>query len=148
MNLDDVIEWVQIADEDLYSAQMLNELVRKPYETICYHCAQALEKYLKGYLTYNNILPQKTHNLLVLLEFCVEKDNRFESIRTECGILNRFTNEIRYPHRIEIKIEDVNYSLNAVTMIRDFEPMKNLRTLIAKETESENEINKNKAPSV
>jgi HEPN domain-containing protein len=95
MNADDVIEWMQIADEDLYSAQMLNELIRKPYEIICYHCAQALEKYLKSYLTYNNIIPQKTHNLLVLLELCVEKDNRFEDIRTECGILNRFTNEIR-----------------------------------------------------
>jgi hypothetical protein len=50
-------------------------------------------------------------------------------------VLNRFTNEIRYPHRIEIKTEDVNYSLNAVTMIRDFEPIKNLRMLIIKETE-------------
>jgi HEPN domain-containing protein len=143
MNIDDVMEWIQIADEDLYSAQMLNELVRKPYETICYHCAQALEKYLKGYLTYNNIIPQKTHNLLALLELCVEKDNSFESIRSECGILNRFTNEIRYPHRIEIKIEDVNYALNAMAMIRDFEPIQNLRILVIQETEKEIEINKN-----
>ena len=135
MNIDDVIEWVQIADDDLYSAQMLNELVRKPYEIICYHCAQALEKYLKGYLTYNDIIPQKTHNLLILLELCAAKDSRFESIRAECGVLNRFTNEIRYPHKMEIKLEDVNYSLNAVSMIRDFEPMKNLRTLIIQETE-------------
>jgi hypothetical protein len=49
--------------------------------------------------------------------------------------MNWFANEIRYPHRIEIKIEDVNYSLNAVASIRDFEPIKNLRTLIIKETE-------------
>ena len=46
MNIDDVIEWIQIADDDLYAAQMLNELVRKPNEIICYHCAQAIEKYL------------------------------------------------------------------------------------------------------
>jgi hypothetical protein len=83
----------------------------------------------------NDIIPRKTHNLLVLLELCIEKDNRFENIRTECGILNRFATEIRYPHRIEIKIEDVNYSLNAVSRIRDLEPMKDLRTFIIKETE-------------
>jgi HEPN domain-containing protein len=139
MNIDDVIEWIQIADDDLYSAQMLHELVRKPYEIICYHCAQAVEKYLKGNLTYNDVIPPKTHNLLVLLELCAEKDNHFESIRTECGVLNRFTNEIRYPHRMEIKIEDVHYSLNAATMIRNFDPIKNLRVLAIKE----NEINQN-----
>jgi HEPN domain-containing protein len=68
MKISDVIEWLQIAEEDFYAAQVLNEAVRKPYEIICYHCAQAIEKYLKGYLSYNGILPQKTHNLLLLLE--------------------------------------------------------------------------------
>jgi HEPN domain-containing protein len=143
MKIKDVIEWIQIADEDLYSAQMLNELVRKPYEIICYHCAQAVEKYLKGYLTSYDIVPQRTHNLFVLLELCMEKDIRFESIRTECGLLNRFTNEVRYPHRIEIRIEDVHYSLNAAAMIRDFESIKSLRTLISTETEKDDEIGKN-----
>ena len=130
MKINDVIEWIQIADDDLYSAKTLNESVRKPYEIICYHCAQATEKYLKGYLAYNDIIPQKTHNLLFLLEICVEKDNSFEIIRTECGLLNRFTNEIRYPHRIEIKEEDVNYSISAVERIRNLEPIKKLKDII------------------
>jgi HEPN domain-containing protein len=129
MKINDVIEWIQIADDDLYSAKTLNESVRKPYEIICYHCAQATEKYLKGYLAYNDIIPQNTHNLLFLLEICVEKDNSFEVIRTECGLLNRFTNEIRYPHRIEIKEEDVNYSISAVERIRNLEPIKKLRAI-------------------
>ena len=132
MKINDVIEWIQIADDDLYSAKTLNESVRKPYEIICYHCAQATEKYLKGYLAYNDIIPQKTHNLLFLLEICVEKDNCFEIIRTECGLLNRFTNEIRYPHRIEIKEEDVNYSISAVEQIKNLEPLKNIRDIIEK----------------
>ena len=63
MNIKDVKEWLQFADDDFYSAQILNESVRKPYEIICYHCAQAVEKYLKGYLIYNDIVPQRTHNL-------------------------------------------------------------------------------------
>ena len=104
---------------------MLNELVRKPYEIICYHCAQAIEKYLKGYLTFNDIIPQKTHNLLVLLELCIEKDNCFENIKTECGTMSRYANEIRYPHRIEIKVEDVNYSIKVAEKIKNIEPIKN-----------------------
>ena len=130
MNIDDVIEWIQIADDDLYAAQMLNELVRKPNEIICYHCAQAIEKYLKGYLMFNDIIPQKTHNLLVLLELCIEKDNFFENIKAECGIMNRYTNEIRYPHRIEIKVEDVNYSIKVAERIKDIEPIKKIIEII------------------
>jgi HEPN domain-containing protein len=134
MKIKDVLEWIQIADEDFYSAQLLNEALRKPYEIICYHCAQATEKYLKGYLAYNNITTPKTHNLLLLHELCVEKDIAFENIRTECSLLNRFTNEIRYPHKIEIKEEDVKYSLNAVEQIKNVDPIKKLRDSIIGET--------------
>ena len=129
MKINDVIEWIQIAEDDFYSAQVLNQAVRRPFEIICYHCAQAIEKYLKGYLTYKEIIPEKTHNLLLLLDHCIEKDNAFEKIRSECSLLNKFTNEIRYPYRIEIKEEDVTYSLNAVEQIRNIEAIKILRNL-------------------
>jgi HEPN domain-containing protein len=135
MKIKDVIEWMQIADDDFDSAKILHESDRKHYEIICYHCAQAVEKYLKGYLSYNDIIPQKTHNLLLLNEICIGIDNNFENIRTECSLLNRFTNEIRYPHRIEIIEEDVNYSLVAVEKIRNFEPIQNLRNIITKESD-------------
>jgi HEPN domain-containing protein len=39
MKIKDVIEWIQIAEDDLYSAQILYGQARKPYEIICYHCA-------------------------------------------------------------------------------------------------------------
>ena len=130
MKISDVIEWIQIAEEDFYVAKLLIEAVRKPYEIICYHCAQAVEKYLKGYLTYNDIIPQKTHNLLLLLELCIEKDNIFENIRAECSLLNKFTNEIRYPHRIEITEEDVTYSISAVDRIRNLNSIRKLVDII------------------
>jgi hypothetical protein len=50
MHIEDVQEWLRIADDDLDSAKILNESVRKHCEIICYLCAQAIEKYLKGYL--------------------------------------------------------------------------------------------------
>jgi len=74
MDIEDVTEWINIAENDFDSAKLLNEAVRKHYEVICYLCAQATEKYLKGYLTSKNIIPEKTHNLPFLNNLCVEKD--------------------------------------------------------------------------
>jgi HEPN domain-containing protein len=78
MNLNDVKEWFIIADDDFDSAKILNESDRKHMEVICYLCAQASEKYLKGYLVYNDIIPQKTHNLVLLTDKCIEIDSVFE----------------------------------------------------------------------
>jgi HEPN domain-containing protein len=139
MKIKDVMEWFLIADEDLYSAQILNQQVRRPYEIICYHCAQAIEKYLKGYLAYIDVTAPKTHNLSLLLDICIENNNEFEKIRAECGILNKFANEIRYPYRLEIKDEDVLYSISAVTMIKSIKPITDLIYLIFKETENNRE---------
>jgi HEPN domain-containing protein len=88
MDIKDVTEWFMIADEDFDSARILNEAARKHKEIICYHCAQAIEKYLKGYLTYNDIIPQKTHNIILLNENCVELDHSFKQIRNECTVNN------------------------------------------------------------
>ena len=136
MDIKDVAEWIVIADEDLDSAKILNESLRKHNEIICYHCAQSVEKYLKGYLTYHDIIPQKTHNLVFLNEKCIEIDPAFEQIRTECGLLNKFSNEIRYPHRMEIKTEDVVYVLNAVEKIRNIEQILKLRNIIIHENKA------------
>ena len=71
MNINDVKEWMIMADDDFDSAKVLNESVQRHMEVICYLCAQTTEKYLKGYLTYNDILPQKTHNLVLLNDKCI-----------------------------------------------------------------------------
>jgi len=127
MNIEDTAEWLRIADDDFDSAQLLNQSTRKHYEIICYHCAQAVEKYLKGYLIYNNIVPQKTHDLLFLINLCIEEDKNFEEIMVECGFLNRFANDIRYPHKYEINEADANFSIQAVEKIRHFKPLARLR---------------------
>ncbi|MDR2886779.1 MAG: HEPN domain-containing protein [Bacteroidales bacterium] len=130
MNIEDVAEWIKIADDDFDSAQILNQAVRKHYEIICYHCAQAVEKYLKGYLEYIDVIPEKTHNLTYLNRICFDKDNRFIDIKTECDFLNRFANDIRYPHRYETKEADAVFCIDAVKKIRNFEPVCNLRNIV------------------
>jgi HEPN domain-containing protein len=135
MEIEDVMEWVELADDDLYSAKILNEAARKPYEIICYHCAQATEKYLKAFLTYQDFIPEKTHNLLLLNKLCIEKDNDFQEITTLCDFLNRFANDIRYPHKYEVNENDVVFSICAVETVR------NIRPIIILKNEIKNKIN-------
>ena len=136
MNIDDVKEWFRIADTDFDSANLLNESVRRHFEIICYHCSQAAEKYLKGYLIYNNIIPQKTHNLLLLNNICKEIDSDFVNIIVECGFLNRFAIEIRYPNQYVTDETLTNLAIAAVEKIRNFKSILDLREIIANHDEN------------
>ena len=131
MNISDVSEWLIIADNDFDSAVILNEAVRKHVEVICYLCAQAAEKYLKCYLTYKGIVPQKTHNLVFLNDECIETDRSFQEIKMECGFLNRFNNEIRYPNRIQVCEDDVQHVLSSVKKIKNIAALKKIREEIS-----------------
>jgi HEPN domain-containing protein len=133
MNLKDAIQWFQIGDADYDSANILNNNVRKYNDIICYHCSQAVEKYLKGYVVYNDIVIQNTHNLPYLNSLCVEKDIRFQEISTECRLLNNYTNQIRYPHEMEITGNDVHNVLEAVKKIRCTKPLLDLRNTLINE---------------
>jgi HEPN domain-containing protein len=129
MNIDDAIEWMEIANNDFYSAKILNKQVRRPFEVICYLCAQSVEKYLKGYLVYNDVVPKKTHDLTYLNNACIEIENNFVNIKTECAFLDKYANDVRYPHKYEIYESDIDFSINAVNNVRNFTPINDLRNL-------------------
>ena len=129
MNIEDALEWLQIADDDYDSAKILNESPRKHYEIICYHCAQAAEKYLKGYIVYNGIEPKKTHDLRFLNNLCIELNDNFETLITESAFLNKYANDIRYPHKYETNENDVNFALRAIEKIRNFMPISDLKKI-------------------
>jgi len=128
MNIDieEVKEWFRIADDDLYSAKILNESVHRPYEIICYHCSQAVEKYLKGYLVYNGIVPKKTHDLSFLNRLCIDIDENFKDIQKLCDYITTFANT-RYPHRHETTENDVEFAIKATENIKRIKPIANLK---------------------
>ena len=130
MNNEEVKEWLEVADRDLDSALLLNEAVRRHFEVICYLCAQAGEKYLKGYLVFNDILPKKTHDLRHLNIDCSDLDNIFQSIYDECIFLTKFATDIRYPNKYEVTEAQVNLAIKAVEKIRNFKPILDIRTAV------------------
>ena len=62
-NRDIAREWFKIAETDLSSAEFLQSMTPVPFEIICYHCQQSVEKYLKGYLALKGEEIKKTHDL-------------------------------------------------------------------------------------
>jgi len=130
MHLNDTILWFYRADADFDAAKILNGAYRKHTEIICYLCAQATEKYLKGYLVYKNHKIENTHNLPYLNKLCITYDKQFEEIKIDCGILNKFNNNIRYPDGIETDEKDVALSLKTIEKIINLKPLFDLREQI------------------
>lgn len=92
-----VKEWLRKADNDLLNAENNLNSERVPTDTVCFHCQQCAEKYLKAYLVYRKIEFPNIHNLLRLMELCKESDETFETLRNYLLILNDYAVEIRYP---------------------------------------------------
>jgi len=89
-------EWFNKGDEDIAYAKLgLN--ADGPYGLACFHCHQAVEKYLKGYLVYQQKDFEKIHDLTLLLRLCSEINKEFDSLKEECIFLNVYYIPPRYP---------------------------------------------------
>ncbi|MDR1030115.1 MAG: HEPN domain-containing protein [Treponema sp.] len=59
-------EWLLLADNDLYAAEIIIKADYPLTNIIAFHCQQTIEKYLKAYLIENGIPLIKTHDLIKL----------------------------------------------------------------------------------
>ncbi|MFH0772610.1 MAG: HEPN domain-containing protein [Candidatus Omnitrophota bacterium] len=95
-------EWFKKGDSDIKTAEILIRDADPPTDTTCFHCQQAVEKYLKGYLTIEGIEFLKSHDLDYLLKLCKGGDNEFEAQREAVLTLNKYGIEPRYPADIPV----------------------------------------------
>ena len=113
-------EWFQKAEEDFQAAVILSRKRNPPLlNLVCFHSQQAAEKYFKAYLSLKKILFPKTHDLILLKNFCVKKDNAFELIADLAISLNPYSVEFRYPGERATR-GDAKRALSAVKEIRHF----------------------------
>jgi HEPN domain-containing protein len=89
--------WIEKAKNDLLNADNNLASEQVPYDTVCFHCQQAAEKLLKGFLVSHNKEYPITHNLFVILENILEYDSSAEYLRESLAILNPYSVEVRYP---------------------------------------------------
>jgi HEPN domain-containing protein len=89
--------WVEKAEHDFRNAEYVLTMEDDcPLDTVCFHCQQCAEKYLKALLTYGGIAFPRTHDLVLLYNL--------SSRRFQLGLgieriqpLNRYSIEARYP---------------------------------------------------
>jgi HEPN domain-containing protein len=90
-----VKSWLDKAEHDLLSAQRLLEIEPMILDNACFHCQQAIEKYLKAYLIYHGKDIERTHNIILLLSQCSVFDTVFETI--DPLNINAYAVQGRYP---------------------------------------------------
>jgi len=115
-------KWIQKAEVDIKTAKILIESEDPPTESICFHAQQAVEKFLKAYLTYMDIRAGKTHDIVALLEMCIEKDKEFKNLDTEkLGNLTFYAVDVRYPETLYTpSLEEAQETLELAEKVKSF----------------------------
>ena len=92
-------EWLGKAEDDLDVARTL--LKTRPLHTdqICFHCQQAIEKYLKAMLQEAGMPIERTHDIQALLDQLIPSDRTLRSLRRGTKKLTDYAVEYRYPGR-------------------------------------------------
>lgn len=89
--------WFTRAARDLRAAEVL--LAAKPplLGEVVFHCQQAAEKTMKGFLGWHDIPFGKTHDLAAIGGLCAEQDHGLEPLCRRAERLSVFAWVFRYP---------------------------------------------------
>ncbi|MBA4158335.1 MAG: HEPN domain-containing protein [Gemmatimonadetes bacterium] len=113
-------EWFDIAEGDLRSAKLLLEADPPEIRSATFHCQQAAEKYLKGFLVVHGEEPPKIHILEVLLERAEQHDPSLPNLLGDASVLTTFAVEPRYPlGGTSPRLSDARDALARAGRIRD-----------------------------
>ena len=93
--LADTRAWLARAHDDLRGAEIDLAALPPLLGDVTFHCQQAVEKTLKGYLTWHDHGFRKTHDLTELGGACVELDPSLEGRRA--ATLTEYAWRYRYP---------------------------------------------------
>lgn len=118
-------EWIKKAENDLKAAAAIwNYYEKPPTDMVCYHCHQVVEKALKGYLLFREGTLPKIHDLVALLNHCLQKDISLEFLKQNIAILNQYYIETKYPldEPIEYSKDEAKEALNKASFV--FEAIK------------------------
>lgn len=69
-----VKNWLTKAYHDLETAKVLSKVKEPLLDTAIYHCQQAAEKAIKGFLVFHDIEFEKTHDVSGLIELSIKTE--------------------------------------------------------------------------
>jgi HEPN domain-containing protein len=128
---DDPFALFKRAEEDVSDINALLKHKDVPEEynfaSICFHATQAVEKFIKGFIVYNNVPVKKTHNLESINDIANSIDKSFSTIKKECVKLNEYTPSVRYNDNHKIEKDEINNVLKHLNVIYHFDPIVKMR---------------------
>src|SRR2546422_10177214 len=94
-------EWVAKAEQDFMAALDLALRRKNPvWDTVCFHCQQSAEKYLKARMQEAGLAVPKSHDLDALLNQLLPVEPLWVSFRPALQNLSDYAVDFRYPgHR-------------------------------------------------
>lgn len=115
-----VKQWLIKADNDIIIAGKDLKTDNPVTDAICFHAQQAVEKYLKAYLVFKDVEPEKTHKIEKLIQRCVPFDATFSALKS-ADILTEYAVEFRYPDDFYIPdIGEATEAYNLALKVKDF----------------------------
>ncbi|MGI8551104.1 MAG: HEPN domain-containing protein [Dehalococcoidia bacterium] len=88
-------EWIAKAEQELQGAERSNQPPALP-GIVAYHCQQAMEKALKGFLLWRDEPFRKTHELKELVQQCAAVDATFIQLEATAAELGPYAVQFRY----------------------------------------------------
>lgn len=112
----DTKSWLVRAVGDIAAAE---RLLKPPalFSTAVFHCQQAAEKTLKGFLAWHDIPFRKTHNLEEIGEACIAIDATLRTTVDRAVPLTEYAWKFRYPGPTEEPTREE--AQDALTLARD-----------------------------
>lgn len=114
-------DWYAKAKADYNSAVILSEH-EGDSAIIAFHCQQAVEKAIKGFLLKETDSLFDQHSLTYLCRKVTKLNGKFNSFVKDCAFLNQFYIETRYPadDPMEIEQSEVEECMEIAKAILDF----------------------------
>ncbi|WP_411681297.1 HEPN domain-containing protein [Clostridium thailandense] len=98
-------DWIEKAERDLKSAKILKEH-DCGNDVVAFHCQQSVEKSLKAYLISKGEGIVSGHSLIYLCKLSENHNSEFKNYIKDCGFLNQYYIETRYPADNPLIISD------------------------------------------
>lgn len=92
-----VSRWLDKASRDLTTAQTVLSLEPPITDICCYHAQQCVEKCLKAFLCSQRMDIPRTHDLVRLLEWCLDLEPLLSKFVDTARELTDYVVETRYP---------------------------------------------------
>jgi HEPN domain-containing protein len=91
-------EWVRKAENDFKVAMQILRRRKDPVpDAACFFCQQCVEKYLKARLVESAIVFPRTHDLLQLLNLCVQVEPLWQAYAKAVDAMTDYAVDFRYP---------------------------------------------------